>query len=158
MNRTLKVVFKRTHVLDDSDDLSDGEGGFTYCVDAGECGYAEQILRVPAFGNTANIKHENRELVIPKWNDGPVTIAVQGIDDDALGKYLQGGCELSEPKSDGTADQNIARFTIDTAAEPSLRGTRGVAVFEDQESLPGGALMFSITGTIEILRPTGEGG
>jgi hypothetical protein len=142
---TLTVTFKSVHVIDDSDELSDGEGAFTYCV-----GSASEVQEMPAFATNTQVV-ANRVLVDDKWRDGPLEIAVQGIDDDALGILLRGRCSLQGPVTNDTADQNVARFRIDTNS-PSLAGRRASRSYEMQS--PHGKLAFSVSFKIDISRPT----
>jgi hypothetical protein len=141
---TLTVTFKSVHVVDDSDELSDGEGAFTYCAGSGS-----EVQEMPAFATNTQVV-ANRVLVDDKWKDGPLEIAVQGIDDDALGLLLRGSCSLQGPVTNGTADQNVARFRIDTNS-PSLAGRRASRWYEMHS--PRGKLAFSVSFKIDISRP-----
>jgi hypothetical protein len=142
----LKVTFKRVHVIDDSDGASDGEGAFTYCVGA----LPDKVQEMPAFATGTDVP-TNHVFVDDRWRDGPLEIAVEGIDDDAFGNLLRGGCTLRGPLSNATADQNVARLRIDTNS-PSLAGRRGSRFYEMQS--PNGRLRFSVSFEVDVSRPT----
>jgi len=145
LQRVLNVTFKSIHVIDDADDMTNGEGRFYFCVNNK---HEQQSFGTFSSNSTLQI---NRELVLEKWEDGPVKIAVEGIEDDsgfiAAGNILWSGCSMSAPAD----SNNLARMDIDTRS-PQLSGRRGVKEFR-LRSFEDGDLFFSAIVQVEVLRP-----
>jgi hypothetical protein len=104
---------------------------------------------MPAFASGTDVP-ANREFVDEQWRDGPIDIAVQGIEDDAFGRLLRNNCYVHGPVSDATGDRNVARIRIDTSS-PLLSGRHGSRAYEMRS--PDGRLAFSVQFVVDISRP-----
>jgi hypothetical protein len=159
LQNVLTVTFRTLRIDDDSDDLSDGEGAFTFCVTS-DSGRHERISQTFSRFETAgqySVSRRGRDqIVFEGWEDGPVDIVVHGLDDDTVDGAELGApdpCTQTEPRGD-INHENVARVRIDTR-NPQLGGPRGATAMQIQSLPPpdDDGLEFSASFELEVARP-----
>lgn len=148
---TVRVVWERVLVLDDSDDLSTGEISFWFWANHG----APSGKSSSYYNRDADSGHgyDINKTVIIENAPNLLTLAASGNDSDAEFSDADPAipAPLNRPSSVG-GDQNVAKGDFDLTQSP---GT-DVRVPFILNAMPGGALNFTIFGRLEITRTSSE--
>lgn len=148
---TVKIVWERVLVLDDSDDLSTGEIDFWFWAN-----YGQRNARFSQYYNgDADSGHGydlNRSVVIENAPN-TLSLSASGRDDDSNalnhGFTEAGFPPLSGPGSTSSADENVAKDTFDLAKYNDNETVNFIL-----NTVPRGNLQFRIFGHFEITRTT----
>jgi hypothetical protein len=149
---TVKVVWEKVLVEDDSDDLSTGEIQFWFWANYGQPSqkYSEYYNGDADSGHTYDI---NRAVII---ENAPNLLALvaSGHDHDADfdSDDPNPPAPLKGPSGRSGGDENVAKGEFDLTQSPGNNATVPFRL----NSMPGGALKFVIFGHFEITRGTAE--
>jgi hypothetical protein len=152
---TVRVVWERVLVLDDSDDLSTGEINFWFWANDGQPSgkFSEYSNGDADSGHAYDL---NRTVVIENAPN-TLSLSASGRDDDSNyfnSNFTEAGIPspLSGPANKGAADENVAKGEFDLTQSP---GT-DIRVPFVLNAMPGGALNFTVFGRLEITRTSSE--
>ena len=148
---TVKVVWERVLVLDDSDDLSTGEIDFWFWAN-----YGQPNAKFSQYYNgDADSGHGydlNRSVLIENAPNA-LSLSASGRDDDSNalnhGFHEDGFPPVSGPGSSSAADENVAKDTFDLTQYGDNETVNFIL-----NTTPRGNLQFTIFGHFEITRTT----
>jgi hypothetical protein len=155
LSTTVKVVFERVLVLDDSDDLSTGEIALWFWANHGQpsAKFSDYYNGDADSGHGYDI---NRSIVIQNA-PGTLSLSASGRDDDSNivnhGFTDAGLPPLVAPGKTTAYDENVAKDTFDL----TKYGDNETVHFA-LNTMPGGDLKFTIFGHLEITRTTATAG
>ncbi len=149
--QNLKVVFERIHIIDDSDELSDGDINHWYWVNYGHSS-AKGYVRGPEDMESGKTYDVNIVLNIP-YAPNTLSLSVSAWDDD----NIESAHRFSDipppgrPQSTQYFDENVAKGEWDLTRFPTAQGQTHRQVFK-LVSMPGGKLQFEVCGYWEVVR------
>lgn len=149
---TVRVVWERVLVLDDSDDLSTGEIQFFLWANYGQPSgkmfryYNGDADSGRGYGVNKNIVIENAPRML--------TVSVSGLDSDAQFSPEESPSEppYSGPSNNDVNDFNVAKDEFDLEQSPGVNVTVPFVL----NAMPGGALNYTVFGRLEITRTSSE--
>ena len=154
LTTTVKIVWERVRVIDDSDDLSTGEITFWFWAN-----YNQPSAKFTKYYNgDADSDHDyaiNRSMVIQNA-PGTLSLSASGRDDDS-NVFNSGFTDadyppLIAPGATSAYDENVAKDTFDLTRYADNETVNFVL-----NTMPGGSLKFRIFGHLEITRTTATG-
>lgn len=152
LNQSIKVVWEKILVIDDSDDLSTGEISWGFFANYGQPG-AKSVRYQNLDMDSGEIYFPNKSFVMENAPDR-ISLGVRGEDDDGWGSPPTGIIGFGPASGPGDTeypsmmDVNGAKGEFDLSDYP---GTSRVVPFRLDS--PHGSLKFVIFGVIEITRP-----
>jgi hypothetical protein len=149
--QTVKVVWERVLVEDDSDDLSTAEIQWWFWANYGQSG--QKISRYDNNDMDSGKTYGINKTATIEYAPDHLSLAASGVDTDVTftGAINANEPPLSGPKNGATGDDgNVGTGEFDLSKYP---GTN-VSIPFRLNSMPGGNLKFVIFGRLEITRPT----
>ena len=152
---TVRVVWERVLILDDSDDLSTGEVNLWFWANFGQPG-----AKFSGYSNgdvDSGRGYDIGESITIENAPNILSLSASGRDDDSNAfnsNFVEAGVPspLNGPADKGAADENVAKSDFDLTKSPGTNVTVPFVL----NALPGGSLNFTIFGRLEITRGPGE--
>jgi hypothetical protein len=151
--QTVKVVWEKILIEDDSDDLSTGEGQFWFWANYGQPSGRSAPIYYNGDLDSGHNYYPNRSVVIDNAPDH-LTISASGFDKDA--GFTDSDQSVPPPLDSPSGsflsgnDKNVGKTEFDLAQFPGY----SVTVPFRLNSIPGGRFKFVVFGHLEISRPT----